>query len=169
MAEEEVREACLQLLSVRPRSRAELSQRLRRKGYETVQIEPVLDRLVQVELVDDVAFAQAWVQSRHMHSGRGRRALAAELRLKGVAEPAASAALAQVDDASEEERARELVRKRLRSMVTAVPGPDVPATVRKLLAMLARRGYPQEMALRVVREELAVRGADGEESVFTGP
>jgi len=50
-----------------------------------------------------------------------------------------------------------------------VPGPDVPATVRKLLAMLSRRGYPQEMALRVVREELAVRGADGEESVFTGP
>jgi len=167
MAEDEVQEACLQLLSVRPRSRAELSQRLRRKGYEAVQIEPVLDRLNQVELIDDAAFARAWVQARHTYSGKGRRALAAELRLKGVAEPIASAALAQVDDASEEGRGRELVRKRLRSMVGAVPGPDVPATVRKLVAMLARRGYPPEMALRVVREELAVRGDDTEESIRT--
>ena len=65
-----MREACLQLLAVRPRSRAELGQRLRRKGYETAQIEPVLDRLTQVELIDDAAFAQTWVQSRHMYSGK---------------------------------------------------------------------------------------------------
>jgi len=45
VAEEEVREACLQLLAVRPRSRAELAQRLQRKGYQSVEIEPVLDRL----------------------------------------------------------------------------------------------------------------------------
>jgi len=74
VAEEEVREACLQLLAVRPRCRAELAQRLQRKGYQSVEIEPVLDRLTEVELIDDASFAQAWVHSRHSYSGKGRGA-----------------------------------------------------------------------------------------------
>lgn len=170
MAEEEVREACLQLLAVRPRSRAELAQRLQRKGYQSVEIEPVLDRLTEVELIDDASFAQAWVHSRHSYSGKGRRALAAELRLKGVEESVAAAALAQVDDASEERRARELVRKRLRTLPTppAEEGPQA-ATVRKLAAMLARRGYGQELAFRVVRDELVAAEVDVASQVFGGP
>jgi len=155
MPEDEVREACLQLLAVRPRSRAELGQRLRRKGYEPAQIEPVLDRLTQVELIDDAAFAQTWVQSRHTYSGKGRRALAAELRLKGVDDAIAAAALAYVNDESEEQRARELVRKRMRTMTVGPGAHDDAVNLRKLVAMLARRGYRQEMALRVVREEIA--------------
>lgn len=155
MAEDAIREACLQLLSVRPRSRAELARRLQRKGFDFADVEPVLDRLTEVELVDDAAFARTWVRSRHTHSGRGRRALAAELRLKGVAPAVVDAALAQVDDAAEEERARALVRKRVRAL-TGHPGahPDASVLARKLVAMLARRGYGQELALRVVRAEL---------------
>ncbi|MGZ6800864.1 MAG: regulatory protein RecX, partial [Mycobacteriaceae bacterium] len=96
--------------------------------------------------------------------GKGRRALAAELRLKGVEESVAVAALAQVDDASEEQRARELVHKRVRTMVVSeADGKPAVATIRKLAGMLARRGYSQEMAFRVVREELAALGADVEE------
>ena len=164
MADHEVREACLQLLSVRPRSRTELAQRLQRKGFEPAQIEPVLDRLTDVQLIDDASFANDWVQSRHTHSGKGRRALAGELRLKGVEESVAAAALAQVDDGSEEQRARELVHKRVRTMVVSeADGKPAVATIRKLAGMLARRGYSQEMAFRVVREELADLGADVEE------
>ena len=157
MVEDEVREACLQLLAVRQRSRAELAQRLSRKGFELVHVEPVLDRLTEVELIDDAAFARTWVQSRHTYSGKGRRALAAELRLKGVDDSVAAAALSQVDDASEEGRARQLVLKRLRTMPSGAVALGAAATMRKLVAMLARRGYPQEMAVRVVRAELAER------------
>lgn len=169
MAEHEAHEACLQLLAVRPRSRAELAQRLLRKGFSPEQIEPVLDRLAEVELIDDVAFANSWVQSRHAYSGKGRRALAAELRLKGVEDAVAAQALSQVDDASEEQRARELVRKRARTMVLSSEGSASVATIRKLAGMLARRGYPQQLAFRVVREELADLGADVEEQLSSGP
>lgn len=170
MADEEVREACLQLLAVRQRSRAELTQRLRRKGFDSAHIEPVLDRLTEVQLIDDVAFARTWVQSRHSYSGKGRRALAAELRAKGVERSIAVAALEQVDDASEERRAHELVGKRLRTMAMSGAGDRSPdANLRKLAAMLARRGYPQEVAWRVIREELAALDADVQEQLITGP
>lgn len=169
MAEEEIREACLRLLAVRPRSRTELAQRLRRKGYESAQVNPVLDRLAEVELIDDAVFANAWVQSRHSFSGKGRRALAAELRLKGVEDSIAAAALEQVDASSEEQRARALVRKRLRCLPTSGSAGDATASVRKLAALLARRGYSQELAFRVVREELAAAGVDVEEPFSPGP
>ena len=163
MVEDEVREACLQLLAVRQRSRAELAQRLSRKGFEFTQVEPVLDRLAEVELIDDAAFARTWVQSRHRYSGKGKRALAAELKLKGVDDSVAAEALAEVDAASEEERARELVLKRLRTMPAgAMAVGSAAATVRKLVAMLARRGYPQDLAVRVVRATLAERGTGTE-------
>ena len=159
-AEGAAREACLRLLTNRPRSRHELGQRLREKGHEPEVVERVLDRLEQVELVDDGAFAQAWVHSRHTYSGRGRRALAVELRTKGVADHHATAALAQVDDRAEAERARELVHRKLRSLTVPADTRERAAVVRKLVGVLARRGYAQGLAFTVVRDELAAAGTD---------
>jgi regulatory protein len=140
----------LRLLTARPRTRGELAQALARKGFDSTVTEQVLGRLGEVGLIDDAAFAEVWVRSRHNFQGLSRRALALELRRKGVADDSASEALATVDADAEEERARQLVRKRLRSL----SGADEAAKIRKLVGMLARKGYSEGLAYRVVKDEV---------------
>ncbi|MQA14338.1 MAG: regulatory protein RecX [Pseudonocardiaceae bacterium] len=147
---------CLRLLSARSRSRAELADAMRRKGILDETAAAVLDRYVDVGLVDDDAFAAAAVRSGHAHRGLGQRALRAELRRKGVADDVAQQAVAAIGPENEEQRARELVRRKLR---TATARDDV-ALVRRLAGMLARKGYSEGMALRVVREELGAAGGE---------
>jgi regulatory protein len=148
---------CLQLLTERSRTRSELAVVLRRRGVPDAAAATVLDRLGAVGLVDDAAFAEAWVHSRHIARGLGRRALAAELRRKGVADDLAGEALALVDDAAEEQRATELVQRRLRSIPA---GDPQDAAARRLVGMLARKGYPAGLAYRVVRAALQERGTE---------
>ena len=152
----EAREHCLRLLTMRPRTRAELHTALLRRGIEAEVADQVLGRLNEVGLVDDAGFAEQWVRSRHTHQGMARRALAAELRRKGVDDPVAAEAVAAVDSESEESRARELVRKRLRASTAA----DEQTVIRRLVGMLARKGYPEGMAYRVVRDELRAAGTE---------
>ncbi len=116
----------------------------------------LLDRFEEVGLVDDEAFARAWVQSRQSGKGLARRALAHELRRKGVANETAAIALDEVDPDDEVESARTLVRRKLRTV--APLGRDV--AVRRLTGMLARKGYPAAVCFRVVREELETYGHD---------
>ncbi|MBA8825646.1 regulatory protein [Saccharopolyspora lacisalsi] len=156
--EQFARDAVYRLLTVRARSRAELMGSLSRKGVEEEVAEAVVGKFVDAGLVDDAAFADSWVRQRHEYQGLGRKALAAELRNKGVDEEAASAALAQVASEDEAERARELVRRKLRGMTTV----DSTTRTRRLVAMLARKGYSEGMAFRVVREELDASGSDGQ-------
>ena len=147
---QQAKDICLRLLTVRPRTRAELAQALASKEVEESVVSKVLDRLDEVGLIDDAAFAEVWVRSRHNYQGLSRRALAFELRRKGVDDDSAQEALATVDSDAEEERARELVRKRLRSMGDA----EEAVNVRKLVGMLARKGYGQGLAYRVVKDEV---------------
>jgi regulatory protein len=112
--------------------------------------ERVLERYTEVGLIDDVAFARAWVQSRHTGRGLARRALAAELRQRGVADDTVNEAVEELDPGQEEAAARDLVAKRL----PATRGLDPVKRTRRLLGMLARRGYPGALAYRVVREAL---------------
>nr|WP_260191592.1 regulatory protein RecX [Actinophytocola gossypii] len=153
----------MRLLTARPRTRAELRQALLRKEVPEDIADQVLGRLDEVGLIDDAAFAEVWVRSRHTYQGLGRRALAVELRRKGVDDEVAAEAVATVDPEAEEERARQLVRKRIRSLTTA----DEAARIRKLVGMLARRGYPEGLAFRVVRDEL--RAAGEETDLLDGP
>jgi regulatory protein len=148
------REICLNQLAARPRTKAELRQTLLRKGVAEDVADRVLDRLDEVGLINDAAFAEQWVDSRHTYQGLARRALAVELRRKGVADPLAAEAIAALDGDAEEARARELVRKKLRSVATA----DEVAKMRRLVGMLARKGYPEGLAYRVVRDELRDAG-----------
>ena len=152
------REICLNLLTMRPRTRSELRTHLLKKGVEEQVADQVLGRLNEVGLVDDAAFAEQWVRSRHAYQGMARRALSAELRRKGVADELAAEAVSTLDAESEESRARELVRKRMRAMGSV----EETAKIRRLVSMLARKGYSEGMAYRVVRDELRDAGSDGE-------
>ncbi|NMN94134.1 recombination regulator RecX [Antrihabitans stalactiti] len=160
--EAQAKDACLRLLTDRARSRTELSQSLAKKGFDSDIAERVLDRLAEVGLVDDASFAEQWVHSRHNYSGKGRQALSMELRRKGIGQEDASRALAQVTHDDERERAAELVRKKLRTVSVPSDRTERDKAVRKLVGMLARRGYGQSMAFEVVKAELAQQGADAD-------
>jgi len=154
---EQARALCLRLLTARARTRAELAGQLAKRGYPDDVSAAVLDRLEHVGLIDDEDFAEQWVRSRHQHAGKGKRALAAELRTKGVDSEVISTALADIDVGAERTRAEQLVRDRLRREKLGDPGDrDTENKVaRRLVGMLARRGYGQTMALDVVTAELA--------------
>jgi len=139
--EEQARNLCLRLLTARARTRAELEGQLAKRGYPYDVSKRVLDRLTQVGLIDDADFAEQWVRSRRANAGKGKRALAAELRTKGVDNDVIMAALDGIDAGAERQRAEKLVRDRLRREKL---GDDDDAKIaRRLVGMLARRGYNQ--------------------------
>ena len=150
--EEQAHALCLRLLAARARSRAELIDKMAKRGYPDEVVETVLGRLVAVGLVDDEDFAAQWVRSRHTYSGKGKRALAAELRTKGVDAEVIAAALDGIDAGAERVRAEQLVDRKLRREMLA--DGDDPKVMRRLVGMLARRGYSQSMAVAVVTDAL---------------
>ena len=155
--EEQARAYCLRLLTARARTRAELEERLGKRGYPDDVTAQVLDRLTDVGLIDDADFAEQWVRSRRLNAGKGKRALAAELRTKGIDDELITSTLAGIDAGAERDRAEQLVRDKLRrERLTDEPGNDaVTKVMRRLVAMLARRGYQQSMAFDVVNTEIA--------------
>lgn len=150
------RSICLRLLTGSARTRADLASALSRKGIPELVAQRVLDRYTEVGLIDDGAYAHAFVRTKHRERGLGRRSLAVELRRKGVAEVDAEAALATIDTEDERVRARQLVERRAATALTA--GPD--AARRRLLNLLARRGYPPDLAFEVVDSVLRDHGLD---------
>ncbi|MFF4907149.1 recombination regulator RecX [Streptomyces sp. NPDC001260] len=155
---ERARAICLRLLTGTPRTRKQLADALRKREIPDEAAEEVLSRFEEVGLINDGAFADAWVESRHHGRGLARRALAQELRTKGVESELIDAAVAQLDSEQEEETARELVARKLRS----TRGLDRDKRLRRLAGMLARKGYSEGMALRVVRQALEEEGEDTE-------
>jgi regulatory protein len=149
--EEQARALCLRLLTARARTRAELAGQLAKRGYPDDVSARVLDRLTGVGLVDDAGFAEQWVHSRQANAGKGKRALAAELHTKGVDKDVITSVLGGINPAAERGRAEQLVRKKLRRENLS----DDVRVIRRLVAMLARRGFDQSMAYDVVSVELA--------------
>jgi regulatory protein len=155
---EQAREICLRQLSVRPRTRAELATALRKRGVDDEVATTVLNRYDEVGLIDDAAFARAWVSSRHHGKGLARRALANELRQRGVEQEFVAAALDDLDGDTEAATARALVDRKLRSMGSAAPD----AVFRRLVSMLARKGYPPGVAISAVKDALAAQAESAE-------
>jgi regulatory protein len=153
--QEVAREICLRLLAVRPRTRAELAQALRKRGIDEDVTAAVLNRYDEVGMIDDAAFARAWVTSRHHGRGLASRALAQELRRRGVSKEDTNEALSELDAETEAQTALDLVTRKLRSM-----HGEPEAIFRRLVGMLARKGYPPGVALRAVKEALASRDAE---------
>ncbi|MEU2672059.1 recombination regulator RecX [Streptomyces sp. NPDC007164] len=155
---EQARNICLRLLTGTPRTRKQLADVLRKREIPEEAAEEVLSRFEDVGLIDDAAFADAWVESRHHGRGLARRALVRELRTKGVDSAVIDEAVGQLDSEQEEATARELVARKLRS----TRGLDRDKRLRRLAGMLARKGYGEGMALRVVRQALEEEGEDTE-------
>ena len=149
------RKILLDQLSVQARSRHELEQRLAKRNVPSDIAGRLLDRFEEVGLVNDEAFARAWVEGRQRSRGLARHALALELRRKGIADETVKSVLVEVDPGDEEETARVLVRKKLRSM----RGLEEQVAMRRLVAMLARKGYGAGVAHSVVRSELGAEWA----------
>ncbi|MFF1735197.1 recombination regulator RecX [Streptomyces sp. NPDC058247] len=156
---ERARGICLRLLTGQPRTRKQLADALAKRDIPDEVAEEVLSRFEEVGLINDGAFADAWVESRHHGRGLARRALARELRTKGVDSAVIDEAVGQLDSEQEEETARELVARKLRS----TRGLDRDKRLRRLAGMLARKGYPEGMALRVVRQALEEEGEETED------
>ena len=155
---ERARAICLRLLTGTPRTRKQLADALRKREIPDDAAEEVLSRFEEVGLINDSAFADAWVESRHHGRGLAKRALAQELRTKGVDSTLIDEAVSRLDSEQEEATARDLVERKLR----ATRGLDRDKRLRRLAGMLARKGYPQGMALRVVRQALEEEGEDTE-------
>jgi len=160
--EEVARKILLDQLTGQARSRQQLAEKLRAKNVPDPVATRLLDRFEEVGLIDDEAFARMWVSHRGAgaHRGLATRALAAELRRKGVDDQVVKAALEEVDPDEERETARRLVRGKLRSVARV---DDTTAT-RRLVGMLARKGYGSGVAFAVVREELAAAGREEPEA-----
>jgi regulatory protein len=153
------RKILLDQLTGQARTRSELAGKLARRGVPDELAGQLLDRFEEVGLVDDAAFARDWVRSRQAGRGLARRALAQELQRKGVDKEVAAEALGEVDPDEEESAARDLVRRKLRSMQRL----DHTAAARRLTGMLARKGYSSSLCWRVVKEELAAAGREATE------
>lgn len=153
---ERARAICLRLLTGTPRTRKQLADALAKRDIPQDVAEEVLSRFEDVGLINDAAFADAWVESRHHGRGLARRALARELRTKGVDPALVDEAVGQLDSEREEETARDLVTRKLRS----TRGLDRDRRIRRLAGMLARKGYGEGVALRVVRRALEEEGED---------
>ena len=151
MADESfARAILLRRLEDQPRSRAELAESLAKKNVPAEITAPLLDRFEEVGLINDAEFARQWVQSRQRTRGLAPRALALELRRKGIDDEIISEVLGELDPADARTAARRLVQKRLRSMASL----DDTTRIRRLTSMLARKGYSPQLAFDVVREEL---------------
>jgi regulatory protein len=148
----------LDQLTGRARTRKELADKLRSKNVPDEIATRLLDRFTEVGLIDDAAFARQWVESRQSGKGLARRALADELRRKGVDPELTREALDEIEPGAEESAARALVRRKLPSMRRL----DHATATRRLAGMLARKGYPAGLAFAVVREELGVDEADAD-------
>ncbi len=156
LPQERARQVCLRLLTLAPRTRAQLADALRRRGIPGDVAGDVLGRFTDAGLIDDAAFARAWVESRHHSRGLAGRMLTAELKRRGVDDGEIREAVATLGPDAEADTARQLVAGKL----AATRGQPAQARVRRLAAMLARKGYPPGLAFRVIREAIEAEGAD---------
>lgn len=137
-------------LATGPRSRADLAQAMAKKKVPDDVAAEVLDKLEDTGLVDDAEFARSWISGRQRGKGLASRALAMELRRKGVDDEIVREAIDEIDPDVERQAAHQMVQRKLRSV--AGLAPDVQT--RRLVGMLARKGYSPGLAFDVVRTEL---------------
>jgi len=150
-------EVAARFLGTRPRTRWELTRRLRRAGAAPDVIEATLERLAELGYVDDIAFARWWLEQRDRHAPRGRRMVEAELRQHGVPRDVIETlreAEAELPPETEEERARIALERHLRGR----PLPADRAALQRVGMFLVRRGFDPEAVRRTLRH--AAEGGD---------
>ncbi len=146
--EARARQICLRLLTAAPRTRSQLAEAMRRNGVPAEAAEAILVRFTDAGLIDDAAFARAWVESRHHSRGLSKRSLSAELRRNGVQNEEIRAAVDALDPEQEAATARRLVERKLASS----RGRPPETRARQAAGLLARKGYPPGLVFRLIRE-----------------
>ena len=149
-------------LAYSAKTRGQLRKKLQSEGFEAELIEPLLDKFEAAKLIDDAEYAETFVRQKSRTKKLSRAALRRELAERGVRGEEAENALAQRTDEQEREDAAELVRKKLRPGMGLSDRAEKDKVTRRLLGMLARRGYSSSISMSVIREELAAYGAEDE-------
>ena len=149
-------------LAYSAKTRGQLRKKLQAEGFDAELIEPLLDKFEAAKLIDDAEYAQSFVAKKSRTKKLSRAALRRELAERGVRGEEAENALAQRTDEQEREDAAELVRKKLRPGMDLSDRAEKDKVTRRLLGMLARRGYSSSVSISVIREELAAYGAEDE-------
>ena len=149
-------------LAYSAKTRGQLRKKLQAEGFDAELIEPLLDKFEAAKLIDDAEYAQTFVAQKSRTKKLSRTALRRELAERGVRGEEAENALAQRTDEQEREDAAELVRKKLRPGMDFSDRAEKDRVTRRLLGMLARRGYSSSVSMSVIREELAAYGAEDE-------
>jgi regulatory protein len=152
--ETRAKQICLRLLTAEPRTRAQLAQALRRYGVPAETADSVLSRFADAGLINDAAFARAWVESRHHSRGLSRRSLSAELKRRGVDGEEIREAVDALDPEQEVATARRLVEQKMAS----TRGQSPEARARRVASLLARKGYPPGLTFRLIREAMQQEG-----------
>lgn len=147
-------------LAYSAKTRGQLRKKLQSEGFEAELIEPLLDKFEAAKLIDDAEYAETFVRQKSRTKKLSRAALRRELAERGVRGEEAENALAQRTDEQEREDAAELVRKKLRPGMNLSDRAEKDRVTRRLLGMLARRGYSSSVSMSVIREELAAYGAE---------
>jgi len=160
--EAQARQICLRLLTIAPRTRAQLAQALHRRRVPDEAAEAVLSRFADVGLIDDAAFARAWVESRHHSRGLSRRSLSAELRRQGVENEEIREAVETLDPEQEVATARRLVEQKM----AGTRGQPPEVRVRRAAGTLARKGYPAGLVFRLIKEVLEQEGPQSSAEVL---
>jgi len=162
-----VLEAAARSLSGAPRSKRSLVERLIAAGYPEEHVITATDRLEAVGIIDDERLARSLVESRDRSRQRGDRALAEELRRRGVPDEIAVRVLAERSDEAEVEPLRDGEQTSLSAEERAahaaaakvrLRGGDARAEVQRVAQALARRGFPSGLSWRIARERVAGAG-----------
>lgn len=156
---ESAREVALRQLDTRSRSRAELCTAILNRGFSAQTAEEVLDRLENVGLINDEAYAAMVVRDRFALRGAVGRAVVEELKRKGISSQSIALAMEQISSEDEYDKAKELARRKVRSCA----GLPRQKAWNRLSGMLARKGYSPSICARVASETLAEWNSDGSE------
>jgi len=157
---ERATQKALNFLSYRDRSEKEVRDNLTKAEYSPETIENVLERLTELKLVDDRKFAKAWIENRNEFRPRGRRALAYELRRKGIASELVNECLGE---SIEEE---ELAMKAGRMVLKKLTHLSRPEFFQKMTGYLARRGFGYESASLTARGLWSEIKTDGDHEII---
>ncbi len=159
----EAKAIVLRQLTAAPKSRRQLETKLAERDIPEDAAAAVLDRFEEVQLVDDAEFARMWVRSRSQGKSLARGALRRELSEKGIAPDLAAEALEQLSAEDELEAARALARRKLQASADLSDRAVRDKQTRRLVGMLARKGYSPSVGFRVAGEVISeVRDARGD-------
>ena len=142
------KKACFRLLKVRPRSEYELRSRLKLKGFEKSTVDSAVAELYRIGLLDDLAFARLWVESR-IKRPLGLNRLSYELKLKGIDKGIIQQVVGEYDSPLKEEQVvRELLEKRLKKL----SGLDKNKVKGRLWSFFLRKGFSKQIVYDVLNE-----------------